>query len=460
MYGFSYAGALQLQTASLQPPHLRTIVPGFGGGPFSNWFYRNGALSLAFIESWVVGDLAPDTASRLGDHRLQDQLRDSMKEISKLYDFLPLSEFPPLQDSRLAPYFFEWIRHQEYDDYWALRDSTIDIARISVPALFLGGWYDVFIEETLSAFEESVRTAEAKADISPHRLIVGPWEHVPWSHVVGDVDFSLDASNSLDSVQLRWFSHWLTDDAPEGWDEEPDVQIFVMGENSWRGESTWPLDRAHDMRYYLHSEGRANTLEGNGLLSLHEPGEEPPDIFVYDPHNPVPSVGGRSCCFADVAPIGARDQRAVELRNDVLVYTTHALTGPVEVTGHVTAQLWAESSHVTTDWTVKLVDVFPDGRAINVVDGIVRASRIGSERPHAEGPACYEIRLGSTSNRFHIGHRIRVEVSSSNFPTYGRNPNSPTTPALATRADFSPAKQTIYHDDLHPSHIVLPVVNP
>ncbi|MDI7277359.1 MAG: CocE/NonD family hydrolase, partial [Anaerolineae bacterium] len=259
--------------------------------------------------------------------------------------------------------------------------------------------------------------------------------------------------------QLRWFDYWLKG-IDNGIVDEPPLSIFVMGDNCWRTEHEWPLARTQYTRYFLHSGGAANSLHGDGSLSLERPSIEPVDTYVYDPRHPVPTRGGGLCCSPAALAAGAFDQRPIEARPDVLVYTSELLAQDLEVTGPLSVELWAATSAVDTDFAAKLVDVYPCGYARNVQDGIIRARyREGVERPApvSPGEACrYTIDLGVTSNVFKAGHRIRVEISSSNFPRFDRNPN---TGCLARQeCDLRPAMQTILHDAEHPSHVVLPVI--
>jgi putative CocE/NonD family hydrolase len=233
-----------------------------------------------------------------------------------------------------------------------------------------------------------------------------------------------------------------------------------MGANVWREEQEWPLARTQYTRYYLHSRGKANSLHGDGVLSPESPGMEPPDCFLYDPRHPVPTRGGALCCWPGTLPQGAYDQTPVESREDVLVYTTPPLTEDVEVTGPILVTLYAASSAVDTDFTAKLVDVHPSGFAQNLTDGIIRARyRQSTTRPEPIEPGqvyAYTIDLWATSNVFKAGHRIRLEISSSNFPRFDRNPN--TGGALATETALLPAIQTIHHDGTYPSHVTLPII--
>jgi putative CocE/NonD family hydrolase len=292
--------------------------------------------------------------------------------------------------------------------------------------------------------------------------LIGPWVHdVSFDAHAGEVDFGLQASGLLlfpDELQLRWFDHWLKG-IENGIMEEPPIRIFVMGENRWRFESEWPLARTQYTSYYLHSGGAANTLHGDGVLTPERPSDEPVDTFVYDPRNPVPTRGGGLCCWRAALPPGAFDQREVEARPDVLVYTTPALEQDVEATGPIEVHLWAATSAPDTDFTAKLVDVGPCGYARNVQDGIIRARYCSTAQANPIRPGEvyeYVIDLGGTSNVFKAGHRIRLEISSSNFPRFSRNSN--TRHPVEDNTELRTACQTVFHDAARPSHIVLPII--
>ena len=289
----------------------------------------------------------------------------------------------------------------------------------------VGSWYDIFLEGTLSNFQGI--SARGGPQARPNqRLLVGPWGHIgyttPTSGGSGELDFGAEAEIELKEDQKRWFGRWLKEEDTGIMDEAP-VKIFVMGEG-WRDEHEWPLARTQYTPYFLHSDGRANTLNGDGSLSPDPPGREPPDRYVYDPHDPTPTRGGNNL----IIPRGVFDQRAVEARDDVLVYTSAALEADLEVTGPIRVSLWATSSALDTDFTAKLVDVRPDGYAQNIQDGMIRARyRASASEPSLLTPGqpyAYEIDLWATSHVYHVGHRLRLEVSSSNFPRFDRNPNT------------------------------------
>jgi putative CocE/NonD family hydrolase len=269
----------------------------------------------------------------------------------------------------------------------------------------------------------------------------------------------------LKQEDLRWFDYWLKGN-DTGIMQEPPIRIFVMGANVWRNEDEWPLARTQFTPYYLHSKGTANSLYGSGTLSPELPGNEAPDRYSYDPNDPVPTLGGNNSTWtwmkfaADQIRPGPVDQRPIERRDGVLVYTSDELERDLEVTGPLQVVLYAASSALDTDFTAKLVDVFPDGRAIHLAEGILRARhRYGLDRAELLEPGEvteFVIKLASTSNIFKAGHRLRVEISSSNFPRFDRNLN--TGEGIATGTRMQVAHQTVLHTQTYPSHILLPLI--
>jgi uncharacterized protein len=471
MIGASYIGAVQWLAAVMAPPHLRAIVPVVTASDYyEGWTYQGGALEWGFMVAWVPPYLASEALvnRRFGSSptdETRNQLVGMLDNMKNTFDTLPLKELPLMGD--LAPYFKEWVSHSTRDEFWKAVSIEDRHSNVQVPALNVGGWYDIFLAGTLRNFmgvRENGATAEARKG---SQLIVGPWIHSnPPAHGTGTVDFGVKASQGStpvrydqDAIYLRFFDRWLKGEQ-NGVDDEPRVKIFVMGENVWRFENEWPLARTQFTPFYLHSNGRANSSDGDGTLSQDEPGRERSDNFLYDPNNPVPTVGGQLCCYPTQLPYGAFDQREVERRSDVLVYSTPPLERDTEVTGPIQVQLWASTDAPDTDFTAKLVDVAPDGSARNLTDGIIRARyRQGTDaaRPITPNePTLYTIDAWSTSNLFRAGHQIRVEISSSNFPRFDRNLN--TGHPLGEDAEMRPARQTIFHDADHPSSVILPLI--
>ena len=363
----------------------------------------------------------------------------------------------------MADYFYDWLAHPDYDDYWKQLCIEEHHSQINVPAYNIGGWYDIFLGGTIRNYlgmREKGATEDARRR---QKLLIGPWSHASrGTSLVGTHYFGL-ASDSLaidlDGIHLRWFDYWLRG-IDNGLLDEPPVRIFVMGDNVWRDEQEWPLARAQSVNYYFRSRGKANSQKGDGTLSLQPPAEDPPDVFLYNPADPVPTRGGSLCCNPHFMPSGAFDQGEIEARSDVLIYSTPPLEREVEVTGPITVTLWAATSATDTDFTAKLVDVCEHGCARNLTDGIRRARyRDSASTPSLLEPNRvyqYTIDLWATSNVFKPGHQIRVEVSSSNFPRFDRNTN--TGKLVAEDSEVKPALQTILHDSQHPSHITLPIV--
>ena len=289
-------------------------------------------------------------------------------------------------------------------------------------------------------------------------MVIGPWEHGV-SQKVGDMDWGEAAAVDGAALALRWFDYWLKG-VDNGLDREPPVKIFVMGRNEWRHADGYPLADTNYRPLYLDSEGSANGSHGDGRLSWDKPAAaSPTDNYVYDPANPVPSLGGANCCGVSTVS-GARDQRPIEHRGDILVYSTERLEEELEIVGPVRLKLWASSSAVDTDFVAKLVDVYPDGRSINIAEGILRTRHRNSlSDPELMKPGeVYELEIDliGTANRFQKGHRIRVHVTSSHFPQFARNLN--TGEPFGTSETMTPAEQTIHHTAARASHILLPVI--
>jgi putative CocE/NonD family hydrolase len=447
MYGASYVGATQMLTAIAHPPHLAGVFPVVTASNYHDgWTYQGGAFEQWFNESWTSG-LAEDT--------LNHRVRQSHNALNWVWN-LPLTEYPFFEapnPSSLAPYFTDWLRHPDFDDYWRPWSIEDHYADFKVPAYSVGGWYDIFQGGTIRNY------VGLKSRVPGQRLMIGPWYHGPFNGKAGDIDFGASAKGDTDADQLRWYDHLLRG-VDNGVDREKPVKIFVMGKNVWRDEDDWPLARARSTHYYLHSAAGANTRTGDGTLSTATPAGERADRYTYDPANPTPTRGGGLCCDNDHLPSGAFDQRTVEERKDVLVYTTPAFSSDFETTGPIAAELYVSSSAVDTDFTAKLVDVSPNGYAQNLTEGILRARyRNSHAHPELLKPGeVYKIRIDmwNTSNVFLAGHKLRVEISSSNFPRFDRNLN--TGESAGASSNIAKADNTIYHDSQRPSALIVPVV--
>lgn len=466
--GQSYHGATQYLLPHTRPPHLRCQVPISASANYhGSWVYHSGG---PFEFGWQVAYaifMARNTAARkgLGQAYLEGLDRYVLPEINfaqplkdEWHRHLPIKDWVEwLKDT--AAYFADYLSHPDDGAYWDRVNLYKHQHEISVPLYHIGSWYDIFQEGTLGNYTGIVRNGRPEARMT-QKLLMGPWGHLrpyaaPTTGGTGDIDFGPHAAIEIHEIELRWFDHWLKK-IDTGIMHEPPIKIFVMGDNVWREEHEWPLARTQNTSYYFHSQGSANSLHGNGLLSLEKAAQEPPDTYVYDPHDPVPTRGGNTL----VIPMGVYDQRPVEERRDVLCYTSARLGRELEMTGPIVVKLYAASSAPDTDFTAKLVDVRADGYAQNLADGIIRARyRESRARPSPITPGAiyeYTIDLWSTSFVFRPGHRIRVEIASANFPRFDRNPN--TGRALFADAELQAATQTIYHDAAHPSHIVLPVI--
>jgi putative CocE/NonD family hydrolase len=467
MYGGSYVGYTQWAAAATQPPALKTIIPTVTFCDPYDIFYSGGALALGVAVSWNLISTAhmaifKHTGSKAEKNEWMDQWVEAVDGMArgKTFSRLPLSEMPLIGQEGLISFFSDILAHPTHDAYW--QRILCAHEQIRIPVFHIGGWYDIFAGSTLSDFCGIRQNGGSEWARGHQKLLIGPWRHGPFEGLVGEVDFGLRASALLvlpDELQLRWFDYWLKGE-DHGITDEPPIRIFVMGDNVWRTESEWPLARTQYTPYYLHSGGAANSLHGDGVLSPEQPSDEPVDTYVYDPRNPVPTRGGGLCCSQAALAPGAYDQRAIEARPDVLVYTTPPLEADIEVTGPIEVRLWAATSAPETDFTAKLVDIGLCGYARNVQDGIIRAQDrggLGEGNPIVPGqPYEHVIDLAVTSNVFKAGHCIRLEISSSNFPRFARNPN--TGDPLGHSAGLRPATQWILHDAGHPSHILLPVI--
>jgi len=463
MFGGSYVGATQMLAAIAHPPHLKGICPVVTASNYhENWTYQGGAFEQWFNESWTSG-LAQDTLDRVIRDNTNARVGATVLPLNQYPVFnVPTPQNAAALTDKLAPYFLDWLAHPTYDDYWKQWSIEENFQNIQVPALTIAAWYDIFQGGSLRNYLGMKEHGGTEAARNGQRLLVRIGGHAGGGRHIGDVDFGPAAEKlDADEATLEWYDYLLQGKQSEFADAARPVRIFVMGKNEWRDEESWPLERAKSTSYFLHSAGKANSASGDGALLVAGPRAEAADSFVYDPADPVPTVGGPLCCDSQHLAPGPRDQEEVEARPDVLVYSTQPLEQDLEVTGPVTLDLFAKSSVVDTDFTAKLVDVAPDGKAINLTEGILRAryreSTVGAPKPIKPGEAYeYKIDLWSTSNVFLKGHRIRLEVSSSNFPRFDRNLN--TGKDAATSAEMVKATNTVLHDAAHLSALILPVV--
>ena len=440
MLGGSYLGISQRKVAELNNPHLKAIFPIVSGcDDYIDRFYSTGG------------------AAKLG-HRLlwfsENLLAPGMRR-PNFADYIyhvPLRTSDRAATGQTLPLFQHVLDHPAYDSFWKNLSVREKIERVRVPVFSVGGWYDNYVESDLEAY----RALHKRSGLN--RVLVGPWPH-NMSYQFAETDFGPERSAPIRSLQLEWFDQWLLGkDTPLV--SEPPVKIFVMGANKWREEHEWPPKDAHPRHLFFESGGRANSLDGDGLLADRAPAHSAEDRYVFDPRDPAPTRGGAICCNPKIFPWGPMDQRPVEHRKDVLVYTTAPLRQDLEVIGPVEVVLYVATSARDTDFTAKLVDVSPGGYARNLTDGILRLRyRTSLEKPELLNPGeVYRVTVdaGVTSNVFLKGHRVRVEISSSNFPRFDRNPN--TGGPIADETKLLKANQIVYHDREHPSQVVLMVM--
>ena len=327
---------------------------------YETGWYQGGAFHLGTAAMWAMRY----------DGRTRQDIFDYNWE--QLFKKLPLTELDR-EAGKDVHFFRDWIAHPDYDDYWRAQSIEERYPNIQVPVLQIGGWYDVLVRGTFHHFTEMRKHGGSELARQNQRAVVGPWIHSACSTTfAGELDFGSISMLDLQEVELRWFDHWLKG-KDNGAERDAPLRLFVMGSNEWRDENEWPLGRTQFTPYYFHSGGGANSLEGDGSLSTIPPADEPPDGFVYNPAFPVPTRGGNTCCNPELVPWGVYDQRPIEYRNDVLVYTSEPLEEDLEVTGPISVKLYASTDGRDTDFTAKLVDVHPDGYAVNLCDNIMRA---------------------------------------------------------------------------------------
>jgi putative CocE/NonD family hydrolase len=438
--GSSYPGRIQWLAALEQPPHLRAMVVRV-------------APSDPFVET-PTGLPSPMHLCWL--HLVSGRTNQLMEAVDwgRVYEHLPLLTMDE-QAGRRNPFWRADLEHPQLDAYWEPLRYQSKFEQISAPVLHISGWYDdEQIGTPLNYIGMTTRSATPEARAA-QRLLMGPWGHaVNTESKLGEVDFGPQSLIDLRGEELRWFDRWLKGSTePTG----APVRIFIMGANQWRDEQEWPLARTLWTPCYLHSAGRANSRFGDGTLSTTRPGtHEPPDSYRYDPARPVPFISEPTSSQIG----GPDDYSAIERRDDVLVYVTEPLKQDTEVTGPIRVELYASSSAPDTDFTAKLVDIWPTGFVQRLCDGMVRARfRNGMDHPSLIEPGKiyhYSIDCWNTAQVFKAGHRIGLEISSSAFPKYDRNLN--TGAPLGMTTEMAVAEQRIYHDEEHPSALILPVI--
>lgn len=461
MQGGSYSGYTQYATAPTRPPHLRTLLVRAGQSDlYRDVFYRGGAYHLYLMREWGLRAMALDpleheSAPELAP--LRDRLRADYAALERWLWHLPLGEFPPLEGIAGLGFYFDAMAHPEDGPYWREIDASLMATEVDTPILHVVGWYDVSLDSSLRCFKairEQGRSAECRAG---QRLVVGPWVHTLAQlgrRVVGELDFGPEAEIDVAAFRLGWYDRRLKGVGPQPSGEAP-VRIFLMGANRWLDLLDWPPPDVDYQPLYLRAgSGPSDESLNCGGLSFSPPqGGEPPEAFSYDPADPVPSL-------LRYPLTGPHDHSSVEYR--MLTYTSDVLKRDLTLVGPVKAMLYAASSAPDTDWVVRLCDVWPDGRSMSVCDGILRARyRNSLEREELMKPGevyRFEVDLWATAQVFQAGHRLRVEVTSCDFPRYARNLN--TGGVCAEETVGRVAMNHVFCDAKRASHLILPLFEP
>lgn len=434
MYGFSYQGMTQWLVAARKPEGLLCIAPAETAHDLhEGWFYHHGALRLAASLGWGLQMLKAD-ARRLKLREASDQLEAAWANLPAQYLHTPYSSHPAL-----ASYVNDWFEHDAPGPYWQEMDISRKVDQIAIPALHLSGWFDTYLKGSIDAFHAMQRSPAADHQY----LVAGPWVHIPWGDRAGGLPLGEAANQDTDALHLRWFNHWLKDSGE--FESEPRIRHFALNESKWHAADAWP---APNHTLYLHSEGRANSSKGDGTLTLDAPlQQEPPDLYVYDPEVPVVAPGGLTN-----AP-GPTNQAAMELGNNVLIYTTGALNRRLHVFGTPEVTLHLATSAVSSDLVAKLVCVKPTGDAQYITIGILRRKHL---TPDAS--SVWTFPLEPTSIVFAAGDKLRLEIASSAYPLYDRNPGTGAPARDADSWNWVRSTQTLFHDADHVSALHLPVI--
>jgi putative CocE/NonD family hydrolase len=436
MWGCSYYGYTQWVLADCRDPGPTALIIQEASTDFHGMFYPGGAFSLKSALYWAVLS-----------HGKQD-VTPAAGVLQRGFAGFPLIE----ADDRAVediPFFDDWVLHTDRDEYWNGIDGDDRAGRLQAPTLLMAGWFDPFLPTQLADYARIRREADPRI-AKATRLVIGPWAHAEAAdlpHGTRPRNFRLESL----APTVAWFDRHLFEN---NLCDIPPVRIYVLGENVWRDEEEWPLARTMFTAYYLGGNGPANSASGSGILSASPAaGDNPSDSFVYNPNEPVPTAGGAMLGFE----AGCARQETIESRPDVLVYSTPPLASDLEVTGPIELILYVATTAPCTDFTGKVVDVFPDGSAWNVSEGILRR-RYDEHSTGGAGAASTEIRIAlwPTSRIFKKGHRLRLEVSSSNYPRFDRNPN--TGQSIAFETAPVPATQTVRHDADCPSRLILPII--
>ena len=451
-FGLSYPGFTQTLPATLRSKYLKAVAPiasqqdNYGHHRVNGVIHHN--VAFAFL-------------NMLG----RSMQYESLKHFDQDTFFFELPIDTAMEKvSKTHPYYKGIMEHEQYDDWWSSYSLRDKYSEMAIPSLFITGWFDSLSNENFKLFNGWSKKAKTEDARSKTKLIIGPWSHqiAPWGRVpmgengeYADRTFGKQALSDVIEMHMHWYDQRLKG-IDTGVDDEAPIKLFVMGKNTWRDEYEWPLERTEWTKFYLSSNGNAAD-DGGSLSTEIKTIDQTSDSFIYDPKDPVPSVGSQYQTYDFCGP---RDRSHIQLRPDVLTFTTDVLTEDLEITGPISATVWASSDAIDTDFTATLTDLEPGGKAIALCEGIVRARfRDGTENPQMIIPGKiykFEIDMWNTSNSFNKGHRIRIEISSSNFPRYNRNLNSGN--PIASDTDITIANQTVYHGSKYPSHINLPLI--
>jgi len=449
MYGFSYQGATQLLAAAEQPEGLLCIAPHMTAADlYHGWFYHQGALRLSSALGWGIQMLRED-ARRKGLRAASDRLEAAWSNIRAQSAYAPYAQHPAIADPELPAYVRDWFSHREPGEYWRELDISARVDRIQVPALHVAGWFDIYLEGSVASYQALRQSAGSQFARDHQYLIAGPWVHIPWGDRAGDAEFGKAANFDIDTILLDWFNHWLKDSGD--FHGEPRIRYFVPGANEWRIADEWPANASFPL--YLHGEGNANSRKGDGRLSIEEPFfDEPRDIFVYDPEVPVMAPGGAQ------ALSGVFDQSTMELGNNLLVYTSQPATRAAEIFGQPRIRLFASTSAEHADFTAKLVRVTATGRAEFLCIGIARSSWLFRDNAYtADQVHEWNFTLEPCAFELATGERLRLEIASSAFPLYDRNPSTAIPPQLADNWTWARSTQQILHSSEHATALYLPL---
>lgn len=447
LQGGSYLGHVQWAAASQQPPHLVAIFPAVAStNLYANWITYGGAFRLSFNYGWGV--VRMPNRIMLPQYWHTEAFMPEEQKYENILWHLPLMTGDTRSAGNAVQHYRDWLAHPDYDSYWKAISDEERIDKIKVPAHTFGGWFDIFLQGTLDGYTLMKKKAATENARRHTRMIVGPWGHGA-TRKFGDVDFGEHAFIAQFEEELKFFDYHLKG-IQNGLDKEPPVKIYYMGANVWKQHTDWPVPNTQYKDLFLSQPGE---------LSFTKPTQASTASYRYDPMSPVPTIGGNNCCGTPTLA-GPKDQRPLEHRKDVLTYTSEYLTEPLAIAGPVSMKLHAQTDGPDTDWMVKLIDVYPNGFSFPVAEGILRARyRNGYEKQELLTPNQsyeFEIPMAGTANVFQKGHRIRVLVTSSNYPQFDRNPNTGET--FATSDKVRVANQTIHHGPTKPSAVVLPVV--